>query len=62
MKLIKHYYGDQVIVNLLSHKEGERILSQAFQVPNTFPSFFPTVPQALSIYPGPLVCPLLPSV
>uniref|UniRef100_A0A914V0H9 Phosphatidylinositol-3-phosphatase SAC1 n=1 Tax=Plectus sambesii TaxID=2011161 RepID=A0A914V0H9_9BILA len=30
-KLLKSYYGDQVIVNLLGSKEGEKMLSQAFK-------------------------------
>ncbi|KAL8579227.1 Synaptojanin-1 [Nucella lapillus] len=31
--MVKMQYGDQVIVNLLGCKEGERMLSQAFQAP-----------------------------
>lgn len=29
---IKQLYGEQVIINLLGRKEGEHMLSQAFQV------------------------------
>ncbi len=31
-KLLKHYYGDGLIVDLLGKKEGEKILGQAFKV------------------------------
>ena len=32
MSMIKTQYGDQAIVNLLGKKEGEDLLSKAFQV------------------------------
>jgi len=32
LALQKQQYGHQVIVNLLGNKEGEHVLSQAFQV------------------------------
>ena len=32
LRLVKQHYGDAVIVNLLGSKEGERKLSQYFQV------------------------------
>nr|KAG5702900.1 hypothetical protein BaRGS_034673 [Batillaria attramentaria] len=31
LRMVKQQYGDQVIINLLGIKEGERMLSQAFQ-------------------------------
>lgn len=30
--MIKQLYGEQVLINLLGRKEGEHMLSQAFQV------------------------------
>ena len=32
LRMLKQQYGNQVIINLLGCKEGEHMLSQAFQV------------------------------
>ena len=36
LRLLKQLYGEQAIVNLLGVKEGEHMLSQAYQVGQGF--------------------------
>lgn len=43
MSMLKKFYGKQVIVNLLGSKEGEHMLSQAYQVSSLTKEYFQAI-------------------